>query len=145
MTLTSSAFTDGEPIPSQFTCAGTGGRPDLRWSAPPPGTKELALLVIDPDAGAPGFVHYLVWDIDPTVREATGNAYPGGIPGMNGRGNEGWVAPCPPAGGPHHYQFRILALSRTPEIAPTANVEQFLEAIKGSVLAEGRLTGTYGR
>jgi Raf kinase inhibitor-like YbhB/YbcL family protein len=145
MSLTSSAFADGGTIPTEFTCAGSGRRPDLRWTAPPPGTKELALLVFDPDAGATGFVHYLVWGIDPSLRAATGNRYPGGSPGMNGRGNEGWVPPCPPSGGPHRYQFTFFALDRHPEIAPTANVAQFLDGIRGAVLAQGRLTGTFGR
>jgi Raf kinase inhibitor-like YbhB/YbcL family protein len=145
MSVTSSAFADGGVIPTEYTCAGAGRRPDLSWSAPPKGTKELALLVFDPDAGSTGFVHYLVWGVDPSIRKTTSNLYPGGLPGMNGRGSEGWVPPCPPSGGPHHYEFTVFALSQQPEIAPTANVEQFLDAIKGSVLAEGRLTGTFGR
>jgi Raf kinase inhibitor-like YbhB/YbcL family protein len=143
--VTSPAFADNGTIPIEFTCAGAGKRPDLHWSAPPAGTKELAVLVFDPDAGDRGFVHWLVFGIDPSRRGATDNLYPGGLPGMNGTGNEGWVAPCPPSGGPHHYVFTVLALSRSPEIALTANVEQFLDAIKGSVLARGELTGTYGR
>jgi Raf kinase inhibitor-like YbhB/YbcL family protein len=145
MRLTSSAFADGGTIPTRFTCAGAGTRPDLAWTTPPPGTEELALLVFDPDAGRSGYVHYLAWGIDPNRREATSNLYPGGTPGMNGRGSEGWVAPCPPSGGPHRYQFTLFALSRHPEIAPTANAEQFLDGIRGSVLAEARLTGRFGR
>jgi Raf kinase inhibitor-like YbhB/YbcL family protein len=145
MRLTSPAFADNGTIPTRFTCAGAGTRPDLHWSAPPAGTRELALLVFDPDAGDRGFVHWLVFGIDPSRRAATSNQYPGGAPGMNGTGNEGWVPPCPPSGGPHHYVFTVFALSRSPELAPTANVDQFLDASKGSVLARGELTGTYGR
>lgn len=143
--VTSPVFADGGTIPTEFTCAGAGKRPDLHWSAPPAGTKELAILVFDPDAGDRGFVHWLVFGVDPSKRAATGNQYPGGAPGMNGTGNEGWVPPCPPSGGPHHYVFTVFALARAPEIALTANVQQFLDAIKGSVLARGELTGLYGR
>jgi phosphatidylethanolamine-binding protein (PEBP) family uncharacterized protein len=64
---------------------------------------------------------------------------------MNGRGSEGWVAPCPPSGSPHHYEFTVFALARPPQIAPTANVRQFLDGIRGDVLASGRVTGLYGR
>jgi Raf kinase inhibitor-like YbhB/YbcL family protein len=145
MQLTSSAFTDNGTIPVRSTCAGEGAVPDLFWSEPPPGTEQLALLVFDPDAGTTGFVHYLVWGIAPDVRSAAGGRYPGGVPGMNGRGSEGWVAPCPPPGGPHHYQFTVFALDREPQIAPTANVRQFLDGIRGSVIAEGHLTGLFGR
>ena len=145
MQLTSSDFKDNGTIPTEFTCAGAGSSPVLRWSAPPPGTKQLALLVFDPDAGSDGFVHYLVWGIAPNLRSAQRDRYPGGIPGMNGRGSEGWVPPCPPPGGPHHYQFTLFALDHAPEIAPTANVRQFLDGIEGSVIAEGHLTGLFGR
>jgi Raf kinase inhibitor-like YbhB/YbcL family protein len=145
MRLTSPEFTDGGTIPTVFTCAGAGSSPALDWSAPPAGTKELALLVFDPDAGNEGFVHYLVWGVAPTARGTQRDRYPGGLPGMNSRGNEGWVPPCPPAGEAHHYQFTVFALDRHPEIAPTANVHQFLEGIRRSVIGEGRLTGRYGR
>jgi Raf kinase inhibitor-like YbhB/YbcL family protein len=145
MSVTSPEFADGSTIPTQFTCAGAGEVPELSWTAPPSRTNELALLVFDPDAGADGFVHFLRWGIDPSVRGTQRNSFPSGVPGMNGRGGEDWVPPCPPAGGPHRYQFTIYALDHEPQIAPTANVQQFLDAIQGSVIAEGHLTGRFGR
>ena len=145
MPISSSAFTDGGTIPTEYTCSGAGMRPPLTWGAPPPGTEELALLVFDPDAGSDGFVHFLNWGIAPSARSATGTGYLGGVPGMNGRGSEGWVPPCPPSGSPHHYEFTVFALARTPQIAATANVRQFLDGIRGDVLASGRVTGLYGR
>jgi Raf kinase inhibitor-like YbhB/YbcL family protein len=144
MRLTSSDFEDNGLIPTKFTCAGEGARPELFWTAPPKGTQQLALLVFDPDAGA-GFVHYLAWGIAPQLRNAFPDATLGRTPGRNGRGSEGWAPPCPPDGGQHHYEFTVFALDREPEIAPTANVHQFLDGIKGSVIAEGHLTGLFGR
>ena len=64
---------------------------------------------------------------------------------MNGPGNERWIPPCPPSGSPHHYQFTVFALDHEPQLAPTANVHQFLDGIRGSVIAEGQLTGLFGR
>ena len=61
-------FADGGTIPTEYTCAGAGRRPDLHWSAPPAGTKELAVLVFDPDAPGGGFVHDLRWGMDPSRR-----------------------------------------------------------------------------
>jgi len=145
MTVTSPAFTDGGTIPTEFTCSGTGTMPALSWSTPPAGTKELALLVFDPDAGTNGFVHSLEWGIDPAVTGTSHGPVMTGVRGMNGRGSEGWVPPCPPPGAPHHYEFNVFALSKPSEIAPTATVTQFLDDIKGLVVARGKLTGLYGR
>jgi hypothetical protein len=55
--LLSTAFDDGGPIPSRFTCDGANASPDLTWSGAPDGTRALVLIVTDPDAGA--FVHWL--------------------------------------------------------------------------------------
>ena len=49
--LLSTAFDDGGPIPSRFTCDGANASPDLTWSGAPDGTRALALIVTDPDAG----------------------------------------------------------------------------------------------
>ncbi len=145
MHLTSSAFTDNGTIPVRFTCAGEGALPGLFWSAPPAGTEQLALLVFDPDAGADGFVHFLRWGLPARARTSGSGPSLGAMPGMNSAGNERWIPPCPPPGGPHRYQFTLFALDREPQIAPTANIRQFLDGIRGSVIAEGHLTGLFGR
>ena len=49
---------DGAAIPVEFTCDGADDAPLITWTAPPDGTAELAMSVIDPDAD--GFVHWLV-------------------------------------------------------------------------------------
>ncbi len=41
LNLTSDAFQNGQPIPTQFTCDGADETPTLHWSDPPAGTKEL--------------------------------------------------------------------------------------------------------
>jgi Raf kinase inhibitor-like YbhB/YbcL family protein len=145
MQLTSSDFADNGTIPTRLTCAGAGTPPELFWSAPPRGTDQLALLVFDPDAGTDGFVHYLAWGIGAEQRNASPGSSPVGTRGRNSLGQEGWIPPCPPPGGPHRYQFTLFALDHEPQIAPTANVRQFLDGIEGSVIAEGHLTGRFGR
>ena len=39
--LTSSAFADGSPIPSQYTCEGQDISPPLAWTGVPDKTKSL--------------------------------------------------------------------------------------------------------
>jgi phosphatidylethanolamine-binding protein (PEBP) family uncharacterized protein len=48
--LTSSAFPPDGAIPRRHSCEGADRSPPLAWSAPPAGTRSLALLVDDPDA-----------------------------------------------------------------------------------------------
>src|SRR5947208_3114231 len=54
--LASPAFADRGSIPRRYTCDGPGTSPPLRWSGVPRRTRELALIVEDPDAGR--FVHW---------------------------------------------------------------------------------------
>jgi len=67
--LESPAFEDGGSIPPRHTADGEGLSPPLSWSAPPPTSKALVLLVEDPDAPSPEpLVHLLAWDLPPTLR-----------------------------------------------------------------------------
>src|SRR5262245_4598399 len=66
--LASPAFHAGASIPKPYTCDGSGVSPPLRWSAPPLGTRSLALSVKDPDAPGGTFVHWTAWNISPRSR-----------------------------------------------------------------------------
>jgi len=144
ITVSSPAFEDGAAIPRRYTCDGADVSPPLHVAGVPSGTRELALLVEDPDAPGGTFVHWVAWGLDPaapTLAEAT--APPG--TGVNGFGRRGYGGPCPPRGAPHRYVFTVLALSRPLELAPGASAGDLRKAAAGTVLAEGRLTGRYGR
>lgn len=52
MELTSSAFEEGDTIPTEHTCDGRDLSPALRWSDAPEETGAFALVVDDPDAPA---------------------------------------------------------------------------------------------
>ena len=67
--LTSSAFTQGQPIPKQFVVAGENRSPPLEWDNVPAGTKEFALIVDDPDAPtAEPWVHWVIYKLPPDTR-----------------------------------------------------------------------------
>ncbi len=59
--LTSSAFAPGGTIPRRHTCDGEDHSPPLSWSAPPAGTRSLALILDGPDAPSGRFIHWLAW------------------------------------------------------------------------------------
>ena len=145
-TLTSSAFDDGAPIPRAATCDGADRSPALDWTGAPAGTQALVLVVIDPDAR--DFVHWVAFDMTgaPDGHLAAGLDASATHPaqGRNGFGKRGYGGPCPPSG-QHHYLFTLSALDRPLGIGGTPSLAEVKAAMKGHVLAETKLTGTYRR
>ena len=142
MHITSSAFEHNERIPAKYTCNGQNINPSLRIEDVPPGTQSMAILVDDPDAPGKTFLHWLIWDIEPTNEIAENTA-----PGTQGRtdfGKPAYGGPCPPSG-THRYFFRVYALGTSlglPEGSSRADLEQ---AMKGHVLAEAEIIGLYAQ
>ena len=71
MTLTTTAFPDGDPIPAKYTQAGEQVSPALNWGNVPPGTQSFVLHMHDPDVArnktTEDQVHWLVWNIPGTA------------------------------------------------------------------------------
>ena len=161
--LTSPAFDNDEPIPARYAYApdGRSVSPPLRWEAPPEGTRQLALLVEDPDAPYPDrpreegpWVHWILYSLSPGLTELPEGietvptpARPAGArQGVNSFGEIGWGGPQPPEDSPpHRYLFTIYALDAMVDLPTGASRQQFLDAIEGHVLDKGRLVGTYER
>jgi Raf kinase inhibitor-like YbhB/YbcL family protein len=152
MKITSKAFGDGQEIPSAYTCQGKDVSPPLAWEGAPAGTKSLALIVDDPDAPDPKapkmtWVHWVLYDIPVTATgfpEAVGPAgYPAGTrDGLNDWKRTGYGGPCPPIGR-HRYFFRLYALDAMLGDLGAATKADVERAMKGHVLAEAALVGTY--
>jgi Raf kinase inhibitor-like YbhB/YbcL family protein len=59
--VSSSAFSDGQPIPRKYTGEDADISPRLSWSNVPASAKELALICDDPDAPqAEPWVHWVL-------------------------------------------------------------------------------------
>jgi Raf kinase inhibitor-like YbhB/YbcL family protein len=148
--LTSVAFANDGTIPKRYTCDGANVSPPLRWSAPPRGTKGLALEVTDTDAAdnttAWYFIHWTGWGFAPRAGGLAEAARPPRY-GLNSFGRLGYGGPCPPPGQkPHHYVFALYALRARPRLATGATWTVFYDKlIHGDVLAVTYLTGIYGR
>ncbi len=151
LNLQSPVFSDGFQIPKDYTADGANASPPLRWGDPPDGTKSFALIVDDPDAPRGTFVHWVLFNLPADAREL-----PPGVPqtptlpsgarqGTNSFGKVGYGGPSPPPGPAHRYMFKLYALSGVVGLDAGATKEQLLEAMRGIQLAEGRLTGVYGR
>jgi Raf kinase inhibitor-like YbhB/YbcL family protein len=149
--LTSTAFQKGETIPKQYTGDGVDQSPPLRWSEPPSGTKSLALICDDPDAPRGTWVHWVLFNLPAQAREleenvpTTATLGNGAKQGKNDFGNIGYGGPAPPKGKPHRYFFKLYALAVAVDLTPGATKAQLEDAMKGHILAEGELMGTYKR
>ena len=155
MTLRTPAFDPGKPIPKRHTGDGQDLSPALAWSEPPAGTRELALVVDDPDAPTPEpWVHWLLYKVPaslkslpegiPTTRSPA--QPPGALQGLNSWRTVGYRGPAPPPGhGTHHYHFRLYALDAPLALEAGLDKTALLKGLKGHVLAEAELIGTYAR
>jgi Raf kinase inhibitor-like YbhB/YbcL family protein len=149
--IASGAFADGTAIPAQYTCSGAGTSPALRWSGAPSGTKSFALIMDDPDAPLQGgFTHWVAFDLPGSASALpanvpSGDIASGGRQGANGRGQPAYTGPCPPAGAPHHYHFRLYALDAPLGLAAGASKAAVLAALQPHILAQAEIVGLYGR
>jgi hypothetical protein len=145
--VTSSAFRDGEPLPSSSTLGGADAPPPLDWSPPPPETESVVVLCEDPDAPLPQpFVHWLVYGIPAAVQTVTGRSASLWEEGRNSELATGFAAAAPPVGhGMHHYHFQVFALDSIPDLDAGAGRRALLDAMKGHVLAFGEIVGVYER
>jgi Raf kinase inhibitor-like YbhB/YbcL family protein len=146
----STSFANSASIPSRYTCDGADVSPGLEWSGAPPGTKSFALVMHDPDAPV-DFTHWLAYDIPSGVDHLSeGASNDGAMPkgsaeGVNSFRRIGYGGPCPPAGKPHHYIFLFYALDADPGLPAGATREQLESAMRGHIVATGRLNGSYKR
>jgi len=150
MILKSPAFEEGGMIPDRHTCDGENISPPLEWEGAPEGVKSYALLCEDPDAPMGNWVHWVVYDIPPSITKLPEQILPeavlvnGGRQGTNDFYRTGYGGPCPPSG-THRYFFRLYALDRGLDLEPGATKEQLFRAMRSHVLEEAALMGRYRR
>lgn len=132
--LSSPAFGAGEELDPCFTAVEEDAvAPPLEWSAPPPGSQEMVIVVEEASAsGDIPAVQWVVWGLP----GQKGKLLEGEVPprtGKNARGNSEWLLPDPPIGETRHYVFQIFSTDLPLTIMPGANGEEVLKAIEGFV------------
>lgn len=150
LNISSPAFSEGEMIPTRYTCDGPDDSPELSWSGVPEAAKSLALICDDPDAPMGTWVHWVLFNIPSSAKGLTA-AIPsdaslknGARHGTNDFRRLGYGGPCPP-GGTHRYFFKLYALDDELDLESGITKAELLEAMQGHILAEGQLMGTYKR
>ena len=140
----------GDRIPEKYSRDGGNVSPPLAWSDLPPQTRELALIVDDPDAPGPSpFVHWVAYKIAAASRElaegAAGKPPAGLQQGKNSFGAVGYGGPAPPVGAAHRYHFKLYALDHALDVGPGLDAKALTAAMEGHVLSVAELTGRFQR
>ena len=139
--LTSNAFSHGGEIPRKYGYKNGNEKPSLTINGVPEGTKSLALIMDDPDAmGAVGkvWVHWVVWNIDPTTTELENLTEEG----MTDFGEVGYGGPAPPDKR-HTYVFKLYALDSALDLSGESSKADVEKAMEGHIIEQATLTGTY--
>jgi hypothetical protein len=148
ITVISPAFREGGQIPVRFACAAYGGQditPPLRWSVPVSGVHSLALVIDDADAPGGSYVHWVLFDIDPTTAELLEGSLPAhALQARNTAHVARYTPPCPPMGEVHRYRFTVYALSSTVPMKNGAELKEVLAAIAQHTIARGRINVKFG-
>lgn len=145
MNIISTAFENNELIPKIYTCDGKKINPPLLFSNIPDNAQSLVLIMEDSDAPNGTFVHWIVFNIPPMVREISEHSTPdASIEGATSAGTPGYVSPCPPSG-IHHYIFTLYALDVILQIGQESDHAGLTQAMEEHILEKAQVVGLYKR
>ena len=134
--ITCSDFDEGAEIPKKFGYKFENEEPNISFNRPPSSTTTLALIMDDPDAmGAVGKV-WLHWLQYHNLTESSP------VEGKTDFDEIGYGGPAPPDGR-HTYIFKGYALDTSLDLKEGYSKQELEDAMKGHILAEAKLTGTF--
>src|SRR3954466_11719216 len=143
MKLMSQAFANGSKIPDKYSKYGENRVPPLHIDEVPAGTRSLALIVDDPDAPRGTFNHWLLFNMDPQVRDIKENCVPVmATQGKNDFGEIEYDGPQPPSG-EHRYFFKAFALNTVLPLGHGSKRDELEKQMQDHVLASATLMGRY--
>jgi hypothetical protein len=141
----SSDFKPGGTISPAHTCDGRDLSLPLHATGLPSATKELVVVMRDPDAPGGNFIHWAVAHLEPangSMSLPAGATPAGAVLGRNSFGSLGYRGPCPPSGPAHHYVITVFALGQPSGLSKGFSADD-VSALP--VLGQGTLTGRYAR
>jgi Raf kinase inhibitor-like YbhB/YbcL family protein len=150
--IVSPAFAEGGTIPLRFSAYGEGISPPLSWTGIPDDAVSLVLMMEDPDAvSVRPYLHWVVWNIAADAGGLPQGVEPGSqagvlatiVQGRNTRRKAGYFGPRPSGSKPHRYFFQLFALDTRLSLDPDAKRSEIIAALKGHVMAKGKLTGLF--
>lgn len=153
----SPAMQAGQMMSRDFTPDGRNVSPPLTWSNIPQGTREIAVVCEDFDAGnPPPWVHWIIYKIPPTATGVPENipidqgtpmpaALKGAVQGLNGWKRAIYRGPAPPPGKPHGYHFVVYALDIAIDQKLGMTRADLMQAMKGHIIGQGEIVPIYER
>jgi Raf kinase inhibitor-like YbhB/YbcL family protein len=147
-TIISSAFSDYGWLPLKYAPNAAkmmtfdATSPPLAWTAPPPGTVSVALIMIDMEtssgANPQDRLLWAVVNLPPSTRLLAENTIrgrtamlPAGAFQLSSLTN-GYIGPLPGANiQPHHYLFELYTLDKMLDVPRDVTLDQLKAAIKG--------------
>ena len=134
--ISSPDFEEGGEMPKKFGYKIENLDPEIELHDVPAGTVATAIIMDDPDAmAAVGkvWVHWLA------TTDGAGELF---NEGKNDFGEYGYGGPAPPDKR-HTYIFKVYALDEIPDVEEGFSKQELEDAMKGHIIAEAKLTGTY--
>ena len=144
--ISSEDFKEGEEIPKNCGYKHGNKQPQIQLQFNPSiSAAAFALIMDDPDAmGAVGkvWVHWLSYREN--MKELKGFVEPGKmVEGKTDFGEIGYGGPAPPDKR-HTYVFKVYALgAHLADLKEGFSKQELEDAMKGHIIAEAKLTGTY--
>jgi len=156
-TLTSPDFSSGKLLPAAAggkpgkdpACHGQNISPILAWQNAPANTKSFALIIQDPQGrNGLGVTHLVAYGIPATTQRFERTSLSNGkgfVGGLNSKGTEAYVGPCPPPTlDLHYYTFTLIATDLAPNELPRGLLrEELLNRLEGHALAAAGMVAGY--
>jgi Raf kinase inhibitor-like YbhB/YbcL family protein len=141
--ITSPVFENNRTLPPRYTCDGKNINPPLMIENVPRQAKSLALILDDQDAPRGSYVHWIVWNIDPGIKDIREDSVPeGAMEGTNDFKKRNYGGPCPPTRA-HRYAFKLYVLDIRLTLEPRSTKADLEKAMKGHILAQTQLITSY--
>lgn len=140
--VTSKAFKENDFVPSKYSNEKENINPPIEINNVPANCKSLALIIEDVDIEG-HFVHWIMWNIDPTTTTINENSCPG-IQGINSKNTNAYFGlwtQTPPS--IHHYHFKVYALDTTLNMLNNSGKHALEDTMKNHIIARGELIGLY--
>ena len=143
--IISPVFENNGILPPRYTCDGENINPPLMIENVPRGAKSLALILDDQDAPRGSYVHWIVWNIAPGIKDIREDSVPeGAVEGTNDFKKRNYGGPCPPTRA-HRYAFKLYVLDIRLNLETRSTKAVLEKAMKGHILAQAQLITSYKR